>query len=148
MRLKTQDHNTYPLVKLVRPKAIEMKKTANGHVVALDISIISKLDAPMAKDWGQTHMQAPYSQVHAVLGTKIRFAFTKSQTHISGLSQLKENHTLFKCSLCFTGLPCRREAFVRRVIARLKAKKCSVNRQGLNSSSIFTCISFLTNDTR
>lgn len=50
MSLKTQDHDTYPLVKLHRPKAIEMKKTADGHVVALDISIISKLDTPMAKD--------------------------------------------------------------------------------------------------
>lgn len=88
MSLKTQDQNTYPLVKLFRPKAIEMKKTADGHVVALDISITSKLDTPMAKDWGQTHMQTPYSQVHAVLEIKKRFAFTKSQTRISGLSQL------------------------------------------------------------
>lgn len=47
---------THPLVKLHRPKAMETKTTAEVHVEAPDSSRMNRLDTPMAKDWGQTHM--------------------------------------------------------------------------------------------
>lgn len=53
-RQSSKARNTYPLVKLHRPKAIETKTTAEEHVEAPDSSRINKLDTPMAKDWGWT----------------------------------------------------------------------------------------------
>lgn len=46
----SKTRNTYPLVKLHSPKAIETKTTAEEHVEAPDSSRINKLDTPMAKD--------------------------------------------------------------------------------------------------